>query len=57
MEKIVSKMNVFAWNQFSVMLLATICCHFDPKCLKDKDTLNIIALGREVSSQNQDVFG
>lgn len=49
-------MDVFAWNQFS-MLLATICCDFDPNSLQDKDALNIIAEGEKVGSQNQDMFG
>lgn len=37
------KMTVFAWNQFSAMLHAAICCHCDPNSLQDKDTVVLIA--------------
>ncbi len=41
--KFVSEKTVFAWNQLRMMLHVAICCHFDPNCRQDKDTLNVTA--------------
>lgn len=42
-KKLFFNVNVIAWNKFSMMLHANMCCHFDPNPLQDKGTLFVKA--------------